>query len=139
MKRIFVDTFFWIALGNPKNTWHKPARTLYIAQSDANFVTTDEVLTEFLNYFAEMGSYTRQGSYQRALSILQNDRIQVMPQTHDSFLAGMTLYSQRFDKGYSLTDCISMQTMRQLGITEVLTHDKHFTQEGFVILLDARK
>jgi len=28
-----------------------------------------------------------------------------------------------------------MQTMRQLGITEVLTHDTHFPQEGFVILL----
>jgi predicted nucleic acid-binding protein len=25
--------------------------------------------------------------------------------------------------------------MRELGIIEVLTHDKHFTQEGFVILL----
>jgi len=25
--------------------------------------------------------------------------------------------------------------MRQMGITEVLTHDKHFAQEGFVILL----
>jgi hypothetical protein len=31
--------------------------------------------------------------------------------------------------------CISMQTMRELEIIEMLTHDKHFTQEGFVILL----
>jgi hypothetical protein len=61
--------------------------------------------------------------------------------THDSFLAGFSLYRNWLDKGYSLTDCISMQMMRQLGIAEVLTHDKHFTQEGFVILLtdwDAR-
>jgi predicted nucleic acid-binding protein len=28
-----------------------------------------------------------------------------------------------------------METMRQLGITEVLTHDHHFQQEGFVALL----
>jgi predicted nucleic acid-binding protein len=41
---------------------------------------------------------------------------------------------QRSDKGYSLTDCISMIIMRQMGIAEVLTHDKHFTQEGFSIL-----
>jgi predicted nucleic acid-binding protein len=33
--------------------------------------------------------------------------------------------------GYSLTDCISMDTMRQLGIAEVLTNDRHFEQEGF--------
>jgi hypothetical protein len=38
---------------------------------------------------------------------------------------------QRADKNYSLTDCISMQTMRREGITEALTTDKHFEQEGF--------
>ncbi len=38
------------------------------------------------------------------------------------------------DKGYSLTDCISMQTMKSFSITEVLTHDKHFAQEGFTVL-----
>jgi len=39
--------------------------------------------------------------------------------------------TERRDKGYSLTDCIPMQTMRQQGLTEVLTHDRHFEQEGF--------
>jgi predicted nucleic acid-binding protein len=34
-----------------------------------------------------------------------------------------------------LTDCISMETMRQEGITEILTHDAHFAQEGFTLLL----
>ena len=32
-------------------------------------------------------------------------------------------------------DCISMDTMRQMGLTEVLTNDHHFTQEGFTILI----
>lgn len=35
------------------------------------------------------------------------------------------------DKGYSLTDCISMQTMRREGLNDVLTNDRHFEQEGF--------
>jgi len=34
-------------------------------------------------------------------------------------------------KGYSLADCISMQTMRREGLTDVLTNDLHFEQEGF--------
>ncbi len=57
------------------------------------------------------------------------------PQSHQTFLDGLALYKARPDKGYSLTDCISMEAMRQEGITEILTHDGHFTQEGFVILL----
>jgi uncharacterized protein len=69
---------------------------------------------------------------------MKNPRMQVIQQTHESFLAGILLYENRIDKGYSLTDCISMNTMRQLSINEILTHDRHFTQEGFVILLDDR-
>jgi predicted nucleic acid-binding protein len=38
-------------------------------------------------------------------------------------------------KGYSMVDCISMQVMRSRNLTEVLTHDKHFSQEGFILLL----
>jgi predicted nucleic acid-binding protein len=44
------------------------------------------------------------------------------------------LYEQRPDKAYSLTDCISMQVMRREGLTEVLTNDHHFIQEGFRVL-----
>ena len=61
--------------------------------------------------------------------------MRVVPQSSRSFAAGLALYEARPDKGYSLTDCISMVTMRQEGITEVLSHDGHFTREGFVILL----
>ena len=47
---------------------------------------------------------------------------------------GLLLYSEGSDKFYSITDCISMVIMKQLGIQSVLTHDKHFTQEGFTII-----
>lgn len=58
-----------------------------------------------------------------------------MHQSHNSFLAGLALYEARPDKSYSLTDCISMVTMRQHGISEVLTRDTHFMQEGFTPLI----
>lgn len=63
--------------------------------------------------------------------------MRVIPQTRDGFLAGLRLYRERPDKGYSLTDCISMDLMHREGLTDVLTDDAHFTQEGFVCLLRA--
>jgi len=60
--------------------------------------------------------------------------VRIVPQTPASFLAGIDLYGARLDKGYSMTDCISMQTMRAEGITDVLTNDLHFEQEGFQAL-----
>jgi uncharacterized protein len=60
--------------------------------------------------------------------------VKVMPQNREAFICGLSLYKLRLDKGYSLTDCISMITMRQLEINEVMTHYKHFRQEGFIVL-----
>ena len=67
--------------------------------------------------------------------ILSDPDIMIRPQSHRSFLDGFALYKVRTDKGYSLTDCISMVAMRRRASREILTHDNHFTQEGFTILL----
>jgi uncharacterized protein len=50
---------------------------------------------------------------------------------------GLTLYEQRPDKSWSLTDCISFSVMESRGIREVLTGDRHFEQAGFLRLLKA--
>jgi len=34
-----------------------------------------------------------------------------------------------------MTDCVSMLTMKNLNLQTILTHDNHFEQEGFTILL----
>ena len=44
------------------------------------------------------------------------------------------LYASRLDKGYSLTDCVSMEAMRSEGLIDVLTNDRHFEQEGFRLM-----
>lgn len=49
--------------------------------------------------------------------------------------AGMELLRNRPDKNYSLCDAVSFGLMRQRGLTEALTTDHHFEQEGFVRLL----
>jgi uncharacterized protein len=93
------------------------------------------VLVEFLNYFSGFGSNTR-GEVSRVVkAIVTNPNIEIVWQTQELFASGLALYTARLDKGYSLTDCVSMVVMRQEGIQTVLTHDKHFAQEGFTILL----
>jgi predicted nucleic acid-binding protein len=43
----------------------------------------------------------------------------------------LRLYEALPDKGYSLTDCISMEAMRRDGITDILTRDSHFRTGRF--------
>ena len=67
--------------------------------------------------------------------MLNDPELEVVPQSRDSFLSGLSLYRKRPDKEFSLVDCTSMEAMREREIFEVLTHDHHFIQEGFTALL----
>ena len=48
---------------------------------------------------------------------------------------GLKLFSEREDKHWPLTDCISFVVMQDRAITEALTADHHFEQAGFGALL----
>jgi len=97
--------------------------------------TSEAVIIEFVNFFSEYGPHFRRASVNRTREILESSQITIVEMTGARFLSSISLHAQRPDKGYSLTDCISMQMMRELGLFEVLTHDHHFAQEGFVPLL----
>ena len=77
----------------------------------------------------------RSNAAQGVRAILESDEVEVAAVDRFAFFQGLGLYESRPDKCYSLTDCVSMELMRSLGIREVLTHDHHFAQEGFAILL----
>lgn len=49
--------------------------------------------------------------------------------------SALALLQSRPDKTYSLCDAVSFVLMRHYNITEALTTDRHFEQEGFVRLL----
>ncbi|MDH3599704.1 MAG: PIN domain-containing protein [Candidatus Tectomicrobia bacterium] len=134
MNRYFADTFYWIALAHRRDQWHLRVQAFNRALDTYHLYTTDEVLTEFLAFFAEGSLHTKRQAALFARTILADPNTTVIPQTHASFLDGLALYESRLDKRYSLTDCISMEVMRRQELTEVLTHDHHFMQEGFRIL-----
>ena len=135
MKHVFADTLYWVASITPGDPWHAPTLRAVAALGPVHLVTTEEVLVEFLSAYAGRGEYLRGKALQTVHAILANVHVTVRPQTHESFMTGLDFYASRADKAYSLVDCISMHTMRQVGLTEVLTNDHHFTQEGFTILI----
>jgi uncharacterized protein len=131
MKAVFADTFYWVALFDRFDDAHNRALTLTAERRTSPIVTTDEVFVECLNYFSNQSGILRSEVASAVRHLLSKRALRVMPQTRGSFQDGLDLYVQRPDKGYSLTDCISMQTMRREGLTDVLTNDGHFEQEGF--------
>ncbi len=135
MKPLFADTFYWIAVTDWRESSHAAALALTTERQAAGLVTTDEVLTEFFAFFSNAPEPMRRWVAKTARDAISSRDVRVIPQSRESFLSGLDLYTARPDKGYSLVDCISMQTMRRLGLTEVLTNDRHFVREGFTALL----
>ncbi len=135
MRKVLADTFYWIALINLKDQWR--GRALKISQNltGVSIVTTDEILTETLNYFAESGEFLRRKAAEDVQAILLNQNVEIISCSHERVLESIRFYELRPDKGYSLTDCISRNVCREREIVEILTHDNHFTQEGFQTLL----
>ena len=135
MRRFFVDTFYLIALSNPRDQWHQRVIAFSQALTAVQLHTVEEVLAEFLTFCSTAGAHVRMHAARTVRNALSDPQWIVFLQSHTSFLDALHLYESRPDKEYSLTDCIPMHVMRREGLREVLTNDHHFTQEGFQILL----
>ncbi|MBH0198581.1 MAG: PIN domain-containing protein [Nitrospira sp.] len=138
MKRLFADTVYWIALTNSFDQYHAKAVEVSSELGNCHLFTTEAVLTEFLNALADRGPLIRAAAVEMVETIMNNSQVTVIPQSHRAFSRSLTFYKSRPDKGYSLTDCSSMLLMRERHLSEALTTDRHFEQEGFVTLLRTR-
>lgn len=102
------------------------------------FVTTEAILVELLTRMAGLGPDARALAVRFVSRALVDPQVLVVPFSSDLFAEALDLYRRRPDKTYSMTDCMSMAVCREHGITDVLTSDHDFEQEGFTILLAGR-
>lgn len=135
MNEIFVDTLHFAAVLNPKDQWHELALAVEAKINIARLVTTETILHEFLNFFAEFPPRTKKRAADFVKDLYETQAVEIISHTPGVFFDGLRLYESRLDKSYSLTDCVSMNAMQKRGITKVLSHDNHFTQEGYTALL----
>ncbi len=135
MNAVFADAGYWIALFNPRDQLHAKAVIVSQLVQDRLMVTSQMVLTEFLNHYAALGQPFRERAVQVVRHLESHPDVEVVPQTVAQFVAALALYTQRPDKAWGLTDCASFLIMQARDITEALAHDEHFQQAGFVSLL----
>ena len=93
MRRVFADTLYWLAIFLPGDAWADAARSSDV--SEALLITTEEVLTEFLTAVSAHGDRTRRVACRLVREILNDSEIEVISQSHESFLAGLALYERR--------------------------------------------
>ena len=134
MERVFADTGYWIALLNPRDDLHEKASRAARAYNADQIVTSEMVLTEFLNGFSGYGPRLRAAAA-AAVTALRKSSVVVVPQSSQLFEKALRLYQDMADKNWSLTDCASFVIMGGQQLSVALTHDRHFVQAGFQTLL----
>ncbi|HYH47611.1 MAG TPA: PIN domain-containing protein [Thermoanaerobaculia bacterium] len=132
---VFLDTSYAIALVNHDDNLHAAAILLAdrLRQSRTRLLTTRSILLE-------IGDGLSGPSYRAVaaslLDSLQDDPgVEIVDLTPALYDAALTLYRNRPDKGWGLTDCFSFVVMSAHEVTAALTHDIHFQQAGFRALL----
>ena len=130
-----LDTSFVLALENRDDPFHE------IAKSLANdFNGENCILILHWGILLEIGDgYARVERREKGCGLLAKLRkeagFRIVPLTETLLQEAIALYSERGDKNWGLTDCVSFVLMRQEGVVEALTADVHFRQAGFRALL----
>lgn len=132
---LFVDTAYVYAIISPRDQWHAKAvlwQEKLIAEKRP-LIVTEFVLIEIADGLAAVNY--RQTALQTVRLFHKSPLVEIVPATSDLFLQALTLYEQRPDKDWGLTDCASFVVMDENNLSEALTADDHFRQAGFKALL----
>lgn len=105
-----------------------------LSEKDTKLFVTEMVLVEIANALSAVELRARAVSLIDELQTLPN--VEIVWSSIELFESAWSLYRERPDKEWSLTDCASFVVMRERGINLAFTSDKHFEQAGFVRLLE---
>lgn len=134
-ENVLMDTSCFVALLDRADDGHQRALELTTSLDErrARLLTTDAILIELANYFSR--SPLRGEAIAWIAALRANDDWTVVPLAASLIARGEARYRRFADKTWSLTDCLSMEVMLELGVSQAATSDRGFAQAGFSALM----
>lgn len=129
---MFLDTSGLLCYWHRDESRHAEAVALFDAFGAK--LTHNYVVAEFVA-LAAARRMPRGKALSFASDLLDHPDIEVVWVTESLHREAMQLLRKQPDKSYSLCDAISLLLMRERGLIEALTTDRHFDQAGFKRLL----
>ncbi len=128
---VFLDTAYAIALASATDELHLEALPLAeeLEASGTRLLTTWAVPLEIGNALSKV--QYRHAAVQLLSSLRTDPSVEIIPLSDQLFEQALKLYSERPDKEWGLTDCVSFVVMQARSITDALTTDEPFQQAGF--------
>ena len=130
MSLVFADASYFVARLNRHDQHHERV-VAFSREFRCHILTTDWVLMEVADALAKSECRSRIRDF--TLHLRQVPGCGVVPTSRDLLDRPLEFYQQHKDKEWTLTDFVSFVVMRERGITEALTEDRHFVQAGFTV------
>ena len=132
---IFVDSFAWIAAINKSDNYHEISLRILeeLLNKQAKLITTNYVVVETINALSKVEF--RKTVIEFIDKLGKSPSVQIVKITDEIYNNAWTLYQQRMDKDWGITDCTSFEVMQMFNIRKAFTSDKHFEQAGYSLMV----
>jgi len=132
---IFVDSFAWIAAINKSDNYHEISLRILeeLLNKQAKLITTNYVVVETINALSKVKF--RKTVIEFIDKLRKSPSIQIVKITDEIYNNAWTLYQQRMDKDWGITDCTSFEVMQMFNIRKAFISDKHFEQAGYSLMV----
>lgn len=128
--KLFVDTWGWVAVADRKDNGHEAATEIFRqARRSGGAVTSNFILDETFTLLFKRRPF--EDAWHFTTDVVRSPFIDIQEVTTVRFSRTIELRKQFSDKPkISFTDLSTMAIMLELGITDILTADQHFTHAG---------
>ena len=129
---IFVDTSFWLALYNRRDTHQVEARALVERHAASQLVTTNHVRGETWTFLRRRAGHTAAVAF---LDVLERSpRLRLTQLSEQAEQRALSWLRRHDEREYSFVDATSFDVMRTLRIRSALAFDGDFSAAGYVEL-----
>ena len=128
--KLFVDTWGWVAVADRRDPGHEAAREIFRkARHSGGAVTSNFILDETFTLLFKRRPF--EDAWHFTTDVVRSPFIDIQEVTSARFSRAIDLRKQFSDKPkISFTDLSTMAIMVELGISDILTADRHFIQVG---------
>jgi predicted nucleic acid-binding protein len=128
--KLFVDTWGWVAVADRRDGGHEAATEIFRqARRSGGAITSNFILDETFTHLFKRRPFEEAWNF--TTTVVQSPFIDIQEITGSRFSRAIELRKQFSDKPrISFTDLSTMAIMVELGITDILTADRHFTHVG---------
>ena len=128
--KLFVDTWGWVAVTDRRDAGHEAATEIFRrARLSGGAVTSNFILDETFTHLFKRRPFDE--AWHFTTTVVKSPFIDIQEVTEARFSRTIELRKQFSDKPkISFTDLSTIAIMVELGITDILTADRHFTHVG---------